>query len=1137
MGEEEERKIPVFTVIKNGAILKNIFVINKPPEMQDVDDPHNQESETQEILIVGRHPDCNIMLTHPSISRFHLQILSKPSSQKLYVLDLSSVHGTWVSGKKIDPGVAVELSDGDTIKVGGSTRIYKLHWIPLSRAYDMENPFLSAMDVPLEEEKEGESSEESHQGKITLSTENKCAEGKYALLAEGKEEENSQIFAPAEVEELDSSDAVLEDIVSLFSDKSAGVLVKKEIPSAPPLPKNMNYSIYDDEPESMSNKLKERELLGFQYELSSNISRELDLSVEGVPSESRYQKFGKDNKCILPETVTETTAGGENSERSLRKSELKPDHSENSDPSFVEELDNYSHSATEIAKVTETRRPLQESQQKRNVLRHSAAPHLIESVNSALQEEYVLMNIKSQQVHKENQTPKLLSALNGKKENAVADQQSITMVNLDSTCSDGCKDCLSRKVEDAENQTLSQKDYESQNTSFYSASLPKESVNSSLPSGEAVSEVTEDKKNPTSQSLFASAVLYEDDQQSSILMVNLDSTCSDGCKDHLSGKVEYAENKTLSHKDYESENTSFYSDPLPTESVNSSLPIGENVSEVIDDKRNPTPQSLFAPALPYEDGSLDSSPLRLEKKSNLHSIWSRRGKPASVLQIQTGRSAAKAVEATNNAENKSIPVSLLVSSEEAEEEIFTPDKENFTPNTLLMRASKRKGKNAENKSIPKSLFVNSEEAEEETFTPDKENFTPTTLLMRALKRKCKLEEIEHSSKVTVSPDRQSEDDMIASVKENQTPKLIKDLKSVRQASQNQPKLQQDRMVIKGKEERVPFQSLLVDSACKCLSEASAPEITARSSNSNTFSSKMMKKNIAHPSSNKSVGEGRRTWTMVADTTSLLDKESRKSLQLLQGLKGTRLIIPRMGNYIMSIIISFIIMINNFNSNLPYSFLTNMDNIISVIRELDCLKRRGSLFRRTTDASSVLEWIEDCMVKSKWWIHVQSTMEEGGPIAPTPPTTPQSQFNDGSVGTAFGSARSAPFSARGSIQEIASPTAEDQILDCALLFRKMKGDGQFVLLSNDVTLKIKAMAEGLICETVQEFRESLVNPFSERFMWADSSPRGQTWSVLDDVVLREKYNRCPLRKPSKGDAKGLKLILLHNSHYGQISSVR
>lgn len=39
--------------------------------------------------------------------------------------------------------------------------------------------------------------------------------------------------------------------------------------------------------------------------------------------------------------------------------------------------------------------------------------------------------------------------------------------------------------------------------------------------------------------------------------------------------------------------------------------------------------------------------------------------------------------------------------------------------------------------------------------------------------------------------------------------------------------------------------------------------------------------------------------MVADTNTLLNKESRKALQLLQGLKGTHLIIPRMGNEILS----------------------------------------------------------------------------------------------------------------------------------------------------------------------------------------------------------------------------------------------
>ena len=43
-------------------------------------------------------------------------------------------------------------------------------------------------------------------------------------------------------------------------------------------------------------------------------------------------------------------------------------------------------------------------------------------------------------------------------------------------------------------------------------------------------------------------------------------------------------------------------------------------------------------------------------------------------------------------------------------------------------------------------------------------------------------------------------------------------------------------------------------------------------------------------------------------------------------------------------------------------------------------------------------------------------------------------------------------------ELVSPAAEDHILDCALLHRKMSHEGQLVLLSNDITLKIKAMAE-------------------------------------------------------------------------------
>ncbi|KAF9663696.1 hypothetical protein SADUNF_Sadunf17G0078900 [Salix dunnii] len=49
-------------------------------------------------------------------------------------------------------------------------------------------------------------------------------------------------------------------------------------------------------------------------------------------------------------------------------------------------------------------------------------------------------------------------------------------------------------------------------------------------------------------------------------------------------------------------------------------------------------------------------------------------------------------------------------------------------------------------------------------------------------------------------------------------------------------------------------------------------------------------------------DGKR-WTVVADTASLVGKESRKSLQLLQGLKGTHLVIRKMGKIVVAKLLS------------------------------------------------------------------------------------------------------------------------------------------------------------------------------------------------------------------------------------------
>ncbi|KAK3170375.1 hypothetical protein Dsin_000195 [Dipteronia sinensis] len=949
MADEEERKIPVFTVTKNGAILKNIFVVNNPPSPPSVSDTQSEKEygDEDEILTVGRHPDCHIMLTHPSISRFHLQIHSKPSSQKLSVIDLSSVHGTWVSEKKLESRVPVELNEGDTIRVGGSTRMYRLHWVPLSQAYDMENSFVSRLDVSMAESKEVEDGlleeeeddfetnqdedsvlievkdslpeeEQTCQDPNYLSIEMKHTEMEDSLVKERREEgtyqdDNSMTVQTKAIQSLDS---ILDGIVSLFSDGNCF--------------------------------------------LSGMESVDLSVPDREAISESMEQQFDKDDQVPWHYPMIEVISEKENPEiffRSEEQSELLANlFASTSDAEEVKILEEFQDESL-----------LQEDNEMRDNSELWSESPMKEPVNPSLVFEEVLSEIKTEQVDKENQSMQPLYE-NENKENLPVDQNLDWLVSLNTACfiEDGCP---------------------------------------------------------------AAEVFEEADQ-------------------------------SLSRKDHEEQEIPRFGTLLEAESVNSSLPVGEVFTKFHDDKESQNPQSFYAPAELYEQEIIESSPTRSDKRPSSNNIWSRRGKPASVLRIQTGRSRGKTTRDRDSAE-----------------------------------AEFQHSGDIENTSISRILFSGLDDMEEEPYTPNKENYSPNTLLLKSFKRKGKIEEIKHSrsgrtssSNVAFSPNVQLEEDLsFFSDKENQMPKVLQEKKPVRRASRNQVKLEQERPSTKKRTERVPFHSLLENSAGKSRSQSSVANATT--SNHSVYYTQPVDKVT---NSSLSVGEGRRSWTMIADTATLIGKESRKSLQLLQGLKGTQLIIPR-----------------------------------TVIRELDCLKRRGGLFRRTTEISSVLEWIEECMMKTEWWIHFQSSAEELMPIAPTPPASPQSRFSDG--GTSWG-----PFSSYSSLTDIISPTAEDHILEYGLLYRKMNG-GQLVLLSNDVTLKIKAMAEGLICETAQEFRESLVNPFSKRFLWAESSPRGLTWSHLDDVVLRERYSRYPLKKPSKGGdgAKGLKLILLHNSHYGQI----
>ncbi|KAL3503950.1 hypothetical protein ACH5RR_033791 [Cinchona calisaya] len=889
--EVKEKKIPVFSVVKNNSILKNIFLINTPPPLPTSSSPScfaseennriNQE-ELEEILVVGRHPDCNITLEHPSISRFHLRIHSNPSIQSLSVLDWSSVHGTWVSGKKIEPGIRVKLLEGDTLRLGGSSRVYRLHWVPLSRAFDMKNPFVPPLDesVPVEE-----SAEETHP-------------------------HENEFVSYFQDDQTETPDDYFESLDLLFADTNMTSSMKQLTTSPPLMPEDMKspFPFVED---------AEKKIPFGEALLQSKIDKmQTDWQVD------------KEN-CTLQVNFT---------------SEVPERFSQAEDPES----------------------PIATSQKRSGVSIWKRRG-------------------KSASVH--IQTGRA-------RENCTKADSGLEME------SEGNENIRTGLV--SEDQ-------------FAAADCVEEEI------------FTPDKENCTPDT-FSNRPSKEIAQEKM--------------------KCEFSVNYLVSSMDKEDEEI------------------------FTPDKENKTPRTHLLRSMKKMGKVEEINHPKTYRSSPLKNAGSFIRGESDMLILSDNRTELSKLHQEEKSAN---PASNSLARSEAD---------------LL------------NCKFNMNYLVSSmdEKDEVEAFTPDKENRTPRTHLRWSMKKMGKFEEINRPKTYRSSPLKNADsithgesDMLILSNNRNELSKLLQEKKSANPASNSLARPETE--LFNAREDRVPFQSLLVKS-CKAKSEALDLEGT-------TTSCKSVKntqiKEAIHPFHSFSKDENK-TWIMVVDTACLLNKESRKALDLMQGLQRTSLIIPRI-----------------------------------VIRELDCMKRHNTLFRSTTGVHSALQWIEDCMVNAKGWVHVQSSVEDARTIAPTPRALPLSQFGEEKEKFSFGSV---PLSPCGSLLEIVSPTTEDHILECALFFRKITNNGQVVLLSDDVTLKIKSMAEGLRCETAEEFRESLVNPFSERFLWIDSSARGPTWSCLDDVVLWENYYDSTSRKQSKiGEvAKGLKLVLLHNSQYRQISSV-
>lgn len=71
--------------------------------------------------IVGAARDCDIVLSGPAVSLRHCVVHCFP--QGMSISDLGSASGTWVNGRRLEPGEAVWIAPGDALRAGPDTVI------------------------------------------------------------------------------------------------------------------------------------------------------------------------------------------------------------------------------------------------------------------------------------------------------------------------------------------------------------------------------------------------------------------------------------------------------------------------------------------------------------------------------------------------------------------------------------------------------------------------------------------------------------------------------------------------------------------------------------------------------------------------------------------------------------------------------------------------------------------------------------------------------------------------------------------------------------------------------------------------------------------------------------------------------
>jgi diguanylate cyclase (GGDEF)-like protein len=105
--ESKTLKLKLREARKSEACL--VIVLGKPLGKRFVLD--------SEKMVIGRGAECQIPMLDSSLSRAHALVLKKDNG-RFYVSDVDSTNGTYLNEQKLVPGKAVEVKNGDLLKMG-----------------------------------------------------------------------------------------------------------------------------------------------------------------------------------------------------------------------------------------------------------------------------------------------------------------------------------------------------------------------------------------------------------------------------------------------------------------------------------------------------------------------------------------------------------------------------------------------------------------------------------------------------------------------------------------------------------------------------------------------------------------------------------------------------------------------------------------------------------------------------------------------------------------------------------------------------------------------------------------------------------------------------------------------------------